>query len=102
MTRARVAVKGWFTLQAKKKLIATHAKLEIAATRSQQRTSHFLIATKIPFPGIATSPRLLVSLLSVDAKGVAKPPSRLYASDRGARMFYSIIERSASPGGVIQ
>jgi hypothetical protein len=110
MTRARVAVEGWSALEAKKKparqpfagLIATHAKLKIAATRSQQRTSQFLIATEILFPGIATSPRLLVSLPSVDAKGVAKPPSRLYPPDRGARMFHSIIERIAIPGGAIQ
>ena len=102
MTRARVTVKGWFTLQAKKKLIATHAKLEIAATHSQQRTSHFLIATKILFPGIATSPRLLVSLPSVDAKGEAKPPSCLYRPERGARMFHSINQRGAIPGGAIQ
>src|SRR5260370_31675075 len=32
--------------RAKKKLIATHPKLEIAATRSKHRTSPFLIATK--------------------------------------------------------
>ena len=102
MTRARVAVKGWFSLQAKKRLIATHAKLEIAATRSQQRTSHFLIATKILFPGIATSPRLLVSLPPVDAKGEAKPPSCLYRPHSGARMFHAIIWRSAISGGAIQ
>ena len=36
--------------EAKKRLIATHAKLEIATTFSQQRTSLFLIATKNAFP----------------------------------------------------
>ena len=35
--------------RAKKNLIATPAKLEIAITRSRQRTSHFLIATKNAF-----------------------------------------------------
>jgi len=35
---------------AKKRLIATHANSKIAATRSQQTTSHFLIATKSVFP----------------------------------------------------
>jgi len=36
--------------KAKKKLTATHAKLEISLAHSKHRTSHFLIATKITFP----------------------------------------------------
>ena len=86
MMRATDPVGGRFSSQAKKRLIATHAKLEIAATRSQQRTSHFLIAPKIALLALTTG----------------SPSSRLYPPDRGARMFHSIIERSAIPGGAIQ
>jgi len=39
--------------QAKKRLIATHAILEISPTQSKHRTSHFLIATKNRVSGIA-------------------------------------------------
>jgi len=38
-----------FPTQAKKRLIATHAKLEISPTQTKQSTSHFLIATKNTF-----------------------------------------------------
>jgi hypothetical protein len=60
-SRARVASRGvpWISRsvpaaklannrQAKKKLIATHAKLEISPTHSKRSTSLFLIATKNP------------------------------------------------------
>jgi len=50
MTRAASPVGRRLTTQAKKKLIATHANSEIAATHSQHTTSHFLIATVNRFP----------------------------------------------------
>jgi hypothetical protein len=86
MTRATDPAGGRFSSQAKKRLIATHANSRIAATRSQQRTSYFLIATK-------------TALLSLPQ---AYSPSRLYRPERGARMFHSIKQRSAIPGGAIQ
>ena len=49
MTRATSPVDSRLSTQAKKRLIATHANSEIAATHSPQRTSHFLIATKSVF-----------------------------------------------------
>jgi hypothetical protein len=41
--------------EAKKRLIATHPKLEIAATHTKHKTSHFLIATKNRFRQLALS-----------------------------------------------
>ena len=41
-----------FPTQAKKRLIATHAKLEISPTQTKHSTSHFLIATKNRVSGI--------------------------------------------------
>src|ERR1700730_18587166 len=49
MTRATDPAGGRLFAQAKKRLIATVAKLEIATTHSQQRPSIFLIATKTTF-----------------------------------------------------
>jgi len=44
------SVDSQFPVEAKKKLIATHAKLEISLTLSKHRASRFLIGTKNTFP----------------------------------------------------
>jgi len=50
-------------IQANKRLMATHDKLEISPTQSKHRTSHFLIATRNAFPDFHARQSLNASVL---------------------------------------
>ena len=76
------------------RLIAIFGKLKIESTYCKKRLSRFSNRNKNSLSEnfhLSPLPRLC-----------RQSPPRLYPSDRGARMFHSIIERSAIPGGAIQ
>src|SRR6266481_251707 len=102
MTCATDPVGGRSSSQAKKRpwppwrLIATLTELEIYLTHCNKRPCRFLIATKITFLRIAIP---LYHFTQSECEGRGQSPSGLCPPDRGARMFYSIIERNAIRGG---
>jgi hypothetical protein len=88
--------------KAKKRLIATPPDSKIPPTRCKKSLSQFLTATNTALPKMPNPLRFFTLSGADGCVSVANPPSRLYPSDRGARMSHSIKQRSAFPGGAIQ
>jgi hypothetical protein len=96
--------------KAKKRLIATLPNSEFELSNCNHNDLHFSNRNTIRLSGNIYFSALLhpkwkprACLLTLSRyEGCGKSPSRLYPSNRGARMSHSIIQRSAIPGGVIQ
>jgi hypothetical protein len=110
MGRATDPVGGRFSSQAKKRLIATFIVSEIRSTRCNKRSCQFSNRNKNGLSGnfhfsapLYPEPRRRAYLFTQSGcDGCGQSPSRLYLPDRGARMFHSLKQRSAIPGGAIQ